>query len=245
MIESIPRSLKDRWELLAELVKQWRHPLTVGDGFPEELLRNTEQRLGCRLPLALRSWYLLAGNRKDLWSHNDELVPPDQLEIKDFLTIYIENQAVVEWGIRRADLDRDDPPVFVSDIEEQGLWHRQNPTVSEFALQMFVFQLKWSNRNRCYANGPGKAATHQVIERHYPRLPFPDWHWPDWPTRFYGNEEVVIESNGGSEGGWIWVCSRTEPAFRTLECLVFPTGLQWASTSDEWPTGWVSSESVF
>ena len=231
MIETIPSTRAGRWGLLTALVKRWRRPLTGPDGYSQGCVDDAERRLRIQVPLTLREWYRLAGNRKDLWSEQDESIPPNRLEVDDVLTIYVENQSVVRWGIRRGDLDEDDPPVFVSDVDDRSVWHLENGSVTEFALQMFASNLKWSRHNRCDANGAGNLEALRVIAASYRRLPFPDWHWPAWPTRLYGNDDIVIEHNGTGDDAWLWVCARTEEAFRMLESLVLPTGLQWESSS--------------
>ncbi len=241
MIETLPSTRTERWCLLSSLIGLWRPELTPADGFSSGCLNEAEARLKIRIPIALREWYLLAGNRRDIWSGQDEFLSPKQLEVDELLIIYVENQAVVQWGIRLSDLGQEDPPVFVSDDEVENAWHLENESVTEFALQTFVSNLKWSRQNRCYASSAGNPKVLQVIEENYRRLPFPDWRWPMWPTRFFGDEYIVIEQNGAGDQVWLSVCTRTEEAFRSMERLVLPFGIQWESSSDEWPAGWCTS----
>jgi hypothetical protein len=241
MIETLPSTRVERWRLLTSLIALWRPELTPADGFSSGCVDEAEDRLKIPIPIALREWYLLAGKRKDIWSGQDEFLSPNQLEVGEFLIIYVENQAVVQWGIRRGDLGQDDPPVFVSDDEVENSWHLENESVTEFALQAFVSNLKWSRHNRCYANGAGNSKVLQVIEENYRRLPLPDWRWPMFPTRLFGDEDIVIEQNGEGDRVWLSACTRTEEAFRKMERLVLPVGIQWESSSDEWPAGWCTS----
>lgn len=57
---------KDRWSLLTDFAAEWHSPLQEGDGYSAAELDAAEQRLGLKLPLALREWYRLMGRRKDI-----------------------------------------------------------------------------------------------------------------------------------------------------------------------------------
>src|SRR5262249_49550651 len=57
----------------------WTRPLARGDGYDEDLLWVAGERLGERLPAALRDAYLLFGRRADLTACQDPLLPPDRL----------------------------------------------------------------------------------------------------------------------------------------------------------------------
>jgi hypothetical protein len=127
----------------------------------------------------------------------------------------------------------------VVEDESPGQWLTENASMSEFALQMLVFSAKWSSGNKYWANGGADEATIRLIEGNYPRLAFPDWHWPAYPTRSYGTEDIIIETNGDGENTWLWVWSKSERAFRGFERLLDGIGLKWeaSSDSDAWPQG--------
>jgi hypothetical protein len=67
-----------------------------------------------------------------------------------------------------------------------------------------------------------------AIETRYPRLPFPDVHWPELPTRFYGNDDLLLESHG--ERG-LWVTARTREAFGEIDEVAQRGGRGGASAS--------------
>lgn len=233
MFESLPASRDRRWELMKEFLSRWYSPLSPGDGFGEEELEGAELRLGFPLPRALCEWYGLAGCRKDVWSRQDELLPPKRLYIADgVLIFYIENQSVVRWGVPLSERGQDDPPVVVEDDEPLGGWRTENASTSEFALQMLVFSAKWSSRNECWASGATDEAVVSLIESSYPRLAFPDWHWPAYPTRLFGREDILMEANGSGDNIWLWVWSKSESEFREFERLVDGAGLEWEAFSD-------------
>src|SRR4051812_13748483 len=89
-------------------------PLRDEDGYNGEELNAAEERLGFKLPAALREAYMLFGRRTDLCGTMNFLQPPDQLDTYEdtgLLTYHAENQGAWERYIRPADLYVEDPPV--------------------------------------------------------------------------------------------------------------------------------------
>ncbi|WAL74339.1 SMI1/KNR4 family protein [Kitasatospora sp. YST-16] len=113
----LPAALTDRtaaWRLVADLAAFWNAPLQPGDGRTDAELDAAEARLGLRLPAALREAHLLLGNRPDLTSNQDTLLPPEELYVdRDHLVYRVENQSCAYWGVPLAALDQDDPPTVV------------------------------------------------------------------------------------------------------------------------------------
>lgn len=165
MFESLPSSRDRRWELMKEFLSRWYSPLSPEDGFSEEELAGAERLLGFPLPRALREWYSLAGRREEVWSRQDELLPPEKCYIANgVLVFYVENQSVVRWGVQLSEQGHEDPPVVVEDDEAPGQWRTENASTSEFALQMLVLSAKWSRGNKCWANGGADEAAVRLIE---------------------------------------------------------------------------------
>lgn len=61
------------WGFIAEFAAAWARPLSPGDGYSEDVLWAVGERLGVRLPAALREAYLLFGRRSDLTAQQDPL----------------------------------------------------------------------------------------------------------------------------------------------------------------------------
>lgn len=214
---------QDRWEPMKHLAARWHRPLTQDDGFPLSEIREAESRLYIQLPLALQEWYLLAGNRQDLNAAQNYLLSPADLEISDeYLVFYMENQAVVCWGIQLSDLGTPDPPVYLDNDfsvptgSTPHAWILENNTLSEFLLQMTILhtliQMNPSVEDfyGCAEIDPSKG---ELIATKFPRLELPPWHWPAYPTHFFGNDEVLLMVDGAM---WLWVTARSAPAFREL-----------------------------
>ncbi|WP_223184536.1 SMI1/KNR4 family protein [Streptomyces sp. CBMA152] len=72
-----------RWRFIQGFAAHWADALEHGDGWTEADLVAAEERLGVRLPVAMREAYLLFGRRRDLTSNHDELLAPDELYVDD------------------------------------------------------------------------------------------------------------------------------------------------------------------
>ncbi len=212
-----------RWTLLASFVEAWNDALRHGDGVPAEALDRAEHRLGIAIPKALRHWYLLAGRRADLNAVQDDLLTPERLQLDDnALVFYAENQWVVLWGIRRGDLDLDDPPVVISDQVSIGhkVWLPEAHRLSDFALAMVIRQTLFRPCSALALCDP--AQLHENVLADLAPLPFEPSHWPAFPTTLYAGEDAIAMACPGM----VHVATRDEP---TLDSLLShsPPGLEW------------------
>ena len=131
LLETLPRSREERWELLKQFFSGWLGALRAADGCRPDSIVAAEQRLGMALPVSLKEWYELAGLRESVWSCQDHFLIPEKLRVEgDRLIICVENQSVVKWGIRVDEMHEDDPPVYVSDQEDEENWIRETPSVN-------------------------------------------------------------------------------------------------------------------
>jgi hypothetical protein len=239
---AIPISRSERWALLTEVAAQWYAPLEPSDGIAADQFDFVESRLGVPIPVALREWYTLAGSRNDIWSRQDHFLPPNEFRVKNHhLVFLIENQDVVEWGMAVDDLGMDDPPVFVTSLDDESIWLRENDSISEFALQLFASNLKWSNNTQWWANAYVSPNVVDKVAGRYPRLPFAEWHWPA-PMRFYGNRDFLAEVQAEPDGedGWLYAVANSVAAADEFKRVVSPLNIAWEVCSEEWPAGWVS-----
>jgi len=222
----IPDGRSSRWDLASALISRWYGDVLQPANIDATIaaIAAVEARLGIALPTALREWYLRFGEFADVWNVQDRLIQPCELSIEGGqLVFYRENQGVVSWSIPTSQLSLPDPPVFVSDPEGGSLNFEEAPSVSMFALQMLCLNAKFSYLKFARANGQGTEQAILAIERHLSRLPFSDLHWPPFPTRLYGNDDVVVEIDCLY---WIWITSRNADAFSTLVRLVQDAGVE-------------------
>jgi uncharacterized protein (TIGR02996 family) len=111
-------------------------PLTPRDGVPEERVARGEDRLGVRLPRALRDYYLVAGRFDRLNQAHDRLLPPGQWELASRKIVFLEeNQWAALAGVRADDPAGDDPPVFWGYVfDERPQWGRHHDRCSEWLV---------------------------------------------------------------------------------------------------------------
>jgi hypothetical protein len=113
--------------------------LRARDGVPERSLAAAERRLGLRLPRSLRLYYRLAGRCDELNHAHNHVVPPRELEVLERHLVFMdENQNVVSWGIRLADLHRADPTVRQRNNTPPEAWYSERMSVTEFLDETFV-----------------------------------------------------------------------------------------------------------
>ncbi len=93
---------------------------------------------GQSIPAAMRAYYRVAGNHWLNTNHN-RLRPLSELEtIDDHLVFMDENQDVVQWGLRVADLTVEDPIVYQGQYcDERYEWYSESHTFSRFMIAMW------------------------------------------------------------------------------------------------------------
>jgi hypothetical protein len=172
-------SRDQRWLALSEFISDW-FPVTSGTpGVSAAEIAAAEERLGLQVPIALKEWYEIFGQLRDVWSVQDHFLPPAKWEIRSGNLIFIrENQAVVRWGTRLDDLGQPDPPVVVSDARGTDIWSIEGRTVSEFAIQFALRNAKFSNALAGGANGALTRSQRKAVLRSLSPIELPPMKWP-------------------------------------------------------------------
>ena len=133
-------AIHDSIEILAAIYG----PFTEDHRVAESAIIAAESRLGFRLPSALRTLYAETGESAPLHASHNALVPLYRADFAgDHLVFYEENQSVVVWGIERARLAEDDPPVDQGQLDQAtGVWSfvSEFASVSEFACAQGAWQ---------------------------------------------------------------------------------------------------------
>ncbi|MDQ5823076.1 MAG: hypothetical protein M3441_02565 [Chloroflexota bacterium] len=189
----------ERLKQVKSLIELWHMPISDDDGFSSSAIETNEMRLGHKLPLMLAQWYRYLGRRSDLTCSQNCLVPLDELRIQNgFLVFYVENQAVATWGIPIPQLSSIDPPVLVTfdtlGPDSHASWIQENSSLTEFLFQMMVLETITLSRFSFTAENVEPTIT--MLKRTYPMLDLPTWHWPSYPTRFYGGQDVLAMTAG-------------------------------------------------
>lgn len=206
-------------------MKRWFPTAPAGPGLAGDAIDVAEGRLGAALPLALREWYQRSGGRRDVWSLQDTLLLPHELVVDRGVLIFLrEAQCVVEWGVRLEDIQAEDPPVVVSDCSDRDTWWEECPDLTTFARAFALLNVKWSDAPVWRANGQATDEAVLAIERRYGRVPLPDLSWPALPTRFYGEDDLLVEVEADT---WIWATALSEEPVAELDALVRGAQMSW------------------
>ena len=113
-----------RWRGVASFIRGWVGPFDSSCGMSAEELDQLLLRKSLALPAAVREWYLLAARWSQGQGALNVWIGPQELAAEDgmveVLTDTIGNN---NWGVRAADHDIEDPPVYDLDT---------NPTQIDF-----------------------------------------------------------------------------------------------------------------
>ena len=225
LLLTIPPTRELRWQLIEEVIAQW-YPARAGREVPPGNSTPVSPPISAG---ALVEWFAFVRRQPGIWCRQDSLFSDHFYDRnKDYLIIGVENQACALWGVRREDLSLDDPPVYL-DEAASGQWVLENSSTSEFAVTWLASSIKWSDHNRRWANGPANESALPIVQRHYPRLGLADWHWPLFPTRFYGTADLLLEVHGDRSDLWFWLVTRTDEAFTRFQSLL-GAEVQWEAS---------------
>ncbi|MFE3525326.1 SMI1/KNR4 family protein [Streptomyces sp. NPDC059161] len=173
----------------------WATPLGEGDGWDEAELVAAEERLGLRLPVALREAYKLLGRRGDLTSNRDVLLAPAELYVdasREGLVFRHENRGAASWGVLLTDLPKEDPAVFIrADLADKTAekWESRLERLSPAFVEFVLSESLHAPEGLCDFLSDLDEDGIAVLERNCTRLPF-----PGYPL---GEEESGVRSERG------------------------------------------------
>ncbi|QDU23058.1 TIGR02996 domain-containing protein [Urbifossiella limnaea] len=217
LFAALPESRADRWRLIEDFIEVWHRPLADADGHPEAELRAAEERLGFKLPAALREWHALSGRRHDVWSLQDRLNFPSRTVVTaggEFLVVRTENQSCETWGVLLDDIRADDPPVWEL---EAGVM--ASPTVSAFACVALLMEAIWCGTASAYGEVP-EDVMWRLEHSGLSRADLPERYWVGSPVRFYEGTDLIV---GTHDGSWVYAAARSQKALQQLD----PEILRW------------------
>lgn len=144
------------------------------DGYSEEEICAAEARLGIRLPEPLRSFYVLWGKSHLISGDLEGLASPDDLFIQTEALVFVfENQGIYVRGVLRADLSREDPPVYlVEHDDESAVWKLTQEHLSDYLDALSYFHA-FSGRGRCTASvyrPMGERERYALLARHWHKV---------------------------------------------------------------------------
>lgn len=159
------------------------------------------------LPQVVEDFWCRAGRTEEIYHVQDQWIKPedfhkwDWLRKSDYLILLNENQGCCRAGIRRSDLDKADPPVYVT-MDDQN-WKLCAETTSEFLQAALAYEAIFT-----FSLGPEDFVLWlteeelEVIRAGLERKPFELHGWLDMDMSFYSNATdnmVVIMDCGDLE----------------------------------------------
>lgn len=166
------------------------------DGLLENDIRKAIERHG-NLPSVLQEYYRQLGNCMQINQKQNKLCHPLELiETKEFLIFYKENQYVVQWAIKKSDLNKENPPVYCSWNEID--FKLENESLLDFLYAMAFFQAaSWGLEYCCEDIYMISEEQAQIIRNRYKKIDYELHQWMN--ITYYGNhdDEVIclIENN--------------------------------------------------
>ncbi|MFH8411194.1 SMI1/KNR4 family protein [Streptomyces sp. NPDC018019] len=198
----------DAWTFVHGFAAAWSAPLSPTDGFTSADVQRAEDRLGFRLPVALREAYALFGRRRDLVAQQNPLLEPDELLLDpsgELLVFRSENQGCAGWGVALADLSREDPPValFGDRLPGSSRLHfldRLSLACVEIVLSEAVMAGRIEGRSRICRATPEVVACLEEKFAPVALSPYPAWFEPKGqPVRWFSASGLVLCLEPGSE----------------------------------------------
>ncbi|MEV5600695.1 SMI1/KNR4 family protein [Streptomyces sp. NPDC052299] len=191
------------WTFVQGFAAHWGEALRNGDGWTEADLAAAEERLGVRLPAALREAYLLFGRRRDLTSNHDELLGPADLYVDDAgeaLVFRHENQGAASWGLLIEELREDDPAVFVRlDLADKSAerWEGWTERLSLCFVEIVLSEAVQADGATCDFLDPD-ADSGRLLEEACVQLPFPACPLGDeeGAARWFLGQDVLLRDDG-------------------------------------------------
>ncbi|MCX5264871.1 SMI1/KNR4 family protein [Streptomyces sp. NBC_00199] len=192
------------WSFIQGFAAHWAGALESADGWAEADLVAAEQRLGVRLPAALREAYLLFGRRRDLTSNHDVLLGPGELYVddaKEALVFRHENQGAASWGILLASLQDDDPAVYIRpDLADKSAerWEEWLERLSLCFVEIVLSESLQADEEHCDFLDADEDSI-GLLEENAVRLPFPAYPIGDeeHAIRWFLGQDVLLRDDDG------------------------------------------------
>ncbi|MFJ1800989.1 SMI1/KNR4 family protein [Streptomyces sp. NPDC088180] len=199
------RGRRGAWSFIRGFAGHWVSPLEVTDGWSGADLAAAEERLGVRLPAALREAYLLFGRRRDLTSSYDVLLGPAELYVDEAgqaLVFRHENQGAASWGILLDGLQDDDPAVFSrTDLADKSAerWEGWLERLSLCFIEIVLSESLHADEERCDFLD-SDASDVELLEENFVRLPFPLYPTGDDEngSRWFLGQDALLRDDAGA-----------------------------------------------
>ena len=180
-------------------------------GALEEDMKYLKEKYG-KIPKQLVEFFEIAGETKELNCIQDEWLFPAKYkkyawmnrdEYKDYFILLKENQGVFQIVIKRDDMTKDNPPVYV--LYGTKLIGKCADTLTDFLMGMLIYQsvfaMKYSPEDFFWYSDEEM----QIIRKTMTIMPYKLQNWYSDTIEFYSNAEdnmlyVMSDGNQGTYG---------------------------------------------
>ncbi len=132
-----------RWRGVVSFIRNWVGPFDSQQGMAPKELDNILRTKSLHLPTAVREWYVLAANWNQgglgVWIHPRDLTACAE---DGMVWILTDTEGITQWGVRVADLDAEDPPVYSL---AAGMDESEFPNFTSFVGAMIVNDLLFAD----------------------------------------------------------------------------------------------------
>jgi hypothetical protein len=207
---SVAGAVHDRsaaWRFIEGFAAAWTEPIGPEDGWSRRELAEAEDRLGVRVPEAVKEALALFGKRPEVTSTHDRLLAPAELRLDRDVLVFRNDQWIEAWGVPLAG---EDPEVLVRRDFEDNYQYPWKPWMPRFSLACVELVLSMA----VFGDGGGTAdrersdADVPLLEEHFTLLPLNN------PlSRWFVSDDLIIRED---DRAWLWACARTPEAFELL-----------------------------
>jgi hypothetical protein len=207
-----PTDVGERLSILEQVVTYWHGPIHPEDGFTGKELE------GFAIPYPLDWWYRWAGHRREIMSHQNILLDPNDLLVRDeLLVFYAENQWCYEWATL---LKGDDPPVFGRSNSNKP-WEPEGMVLSEHLILACLFEATMCHSPYGASASWLESSVLDNIIEHIPPVAINPWRWGGSVRCFAkGGAFMYTMPNGefnGKLGYSVWIGAKTEQPLQFLK----------------------------
>jgi hypothetical protein len=200
-------------EFYGEVVAALARPLTAADQIPEEVITVNEQRLGVRVPEALRCYYETAGNRRRLNDAYNHLLSPELWRLDRRVLVFLsENQGVAKWGVPARKARQVDPTVLYTVSDGGGDhsdWAPEELVCSDFMVLMLCWQAVHGGLPHT-----GWAPVDQAVGEAIAKCLGPVWRSRDLRASYRSGQVVCVAGRGRELD--VLAAGRSEAEFAAL-----------------------------
>lgn len=143
------------------------YELDSSDALPEARVFEAESRLACEIPLALRSFYLVAGRARSVLNACDCFLLPEVWRREGNKLVFLTSADDFEMFAIDTTTPDEDPPVFRRPEDNPDKWTKVCDQSSEFLVAMVLWQGTFGHAMPYSATGYSHNRIYETLETRY------------------------------------------------------------------------------